>query len=127
MALLGLLSAEAADLFAYVRRPVVRREHEAARSVLLAALLEDVGQTDSLDLVLESRQTVNDLADRKVVAAAQLSGRISSELSYGHSGPREEPLLALADVLAGAVMAQVRGDAQYMAALPADRLRVRAL
>ena len=72
MALLRLLGAEASHLFAYVRRPVIRREHNAVRSLLLDALLEDVGRTDTLDLLIESRQTVNDLSDRKVIARAQL-------------------------------------------------------
>jgi hypothetical protein len=95
-------------------------------SFLLSALLQDVGRTEAFDLLIESRQTVNDLGDRKVIAEAQLSGSTSGDLSYKHTGPMQEPLLALADVLAGAVMAQVRGDSQYLALLPSGRLTVRS-
>jgi hypothetical protein len=100
--MLGVLSDGAVHLFAYVRRPTVRREHERVRAQLLGALLTDLAATPTRDLLIESRQRVNDLKDRHVIATAIRSGRVSPDMNYGHSGPDQEPLLWLADALAGA-------------------------
>lgn len=106
-------------------RPTVRREHERARAQLLTGLLTELAATTTLDLLIESRQHVNDLKDRKVVAAAVTLGQISADLNYAHTGPDQEPLLWLADALAGAGMAQIRGDDHYLASLPRDLLTMR--
>ena len=123
--MLAVLAGGATRLFAHVRRPTVRREHEGVRATLLNALLDDLAKTTTLDLLLESRQRVNDLKDRQVIAGAVADHRISSDINYGHSGPDQEPLLWLADALAGAVMAQVRGDGKFVASLPPGLLMVR--
>lgn len=45
----------------------------------------------ALDLLIESRQRVNHVRDRQVVAAATVAGRISADLNYAHSGPDSDP------------------------------------
>lgn len=108
--MLGVAAAEAAYLVAYVHRPALRRDHESIRAMLLATLLSDLAKNEVIELLIESRQR---------------SGVVSDELDYRHTGPRQEPLLWLADALAGAVTtAQSRKDGSYLAALPGDRLVV---
>lgn len=124
-AMLQVLADDASYLFAYSHRPVVRREHEGARVQLPNALLDDLSDANVLELVLESRQDHNDARDRQVIGSRQQQGDAS--LDYRHDGPRQEPLLWLADALAGAVMSQIRKDNRYVAALPADRLIIRSL
>jgi hypothetical protein len=62
---------------------------------------------------------------RQVIGSRHQQGHAS--LDYRHEGPRQEPLLWLADALAGAVRSQIRKDNRYVAALPADRLTIRTL
>jgi hypothetical protein len=73
--------------------------------------------------VLESRQDHNDARDRQVIGSRRPVADAS--LDYRHEGPRQEPLLWLADALAGAVMSEIRKDGRYVASLPDDRLIVR--
>lgn len=123
-AMLGVAAAEAAYLVTYVHRPALRRDHESIRAMLLATLLSDLAKNEVIELLIESRQEHNDLRDRRVIVNRQRSGVVSDELDYRHTGPRQEPLLWLADALAGAVTAQSRKDGSYLAALPGDRLVV---
>jgi hypothetical protein len=121
--MLQVLADDASYLFAYSHRPVVRREHEWTRAHLLNALLDDLEAANVAEVVLESRQAHNDARDRQVIGAHQQ--KENSILDYRHDGPRQEPLLWLADALAGAVMSQIRKDNRYVAALPSDRLTIR--
>jgi hypothetical protein len=123
--MLRLASDQAAQLIVLACRPTLRREHERARAQLLTDLLEELAPTAALDLLIESRQHVNDLKDRRVIAATIAAARISPELNYGHTGPNQEPLLWLPDALAGAAMAQVRGDGRYLATFPAGLFTMR--
>ena len=123
--MLRVVGLEAAHLFAHVRRPTVRREHERVRTELLGALLNDLSETPTLDLLIESRQHVNDLKDRQVIVSSVVAGETSPEMNYGHAGPNQEPLLWAADALAGAVMAQVRGEGKFLASLPPGLLKLR--
>lgn len=125
MRMLGVVAGEAAHLFGYIRRPTVRREHGRVRKELLGALLMDLTSTGTLDLLIESRQRPNDLKDRQVIARAVAGGQSPTDLNYRHSGPEQEPLLWLADAFAGALMAQVRGDGRFVAALPTSLLAIR--
>jgi hypothetical protein len=122
-----LLAREAEHLIGHVQTRVVRRDHTLVCAHLLAGLLDDLADKGITELVLESRQAANDVMDKEVIAAARRAGRISTDLVYGHQRPSEEPLLWLADALAGAVMARVRGDPGYLASLPATRLVLRGL
>jgi hypothetical protein len=94
------------------------------RSRLLGQLLEGLPPA-VVDVLIESRQAHNDRVDRQVIAAAQRAGRASPDLNYRHARPLEEPLLWLADALAGAVMAGVRKDAQYVERLAGCQLVLR--
>lgn len=120
--MLRVAADEATHLVVRACRPTLRREHEQARAQLLSDLLDDLAATATLDLLIESRQHVNDVKDRQVVAAAVAARRISPDLNYAHTGPDQEALLWLPDALAGAAMAQVRGDGRFLAALPSGLL-----
>jgi hypothetical protein len=121
MAMLDLLVDHAAALHAYASQPAARRDHEVIRARLLTELLTDLPR-GVLDLLIESRQPHNDRADRQVIAAAQRSGGASPDLDYHHARPLSEPLLWLPDALAGAVMARVRKEGQYLERLAGARL-----
>ncbi len=101
--MLGVVADGATSLYGYICRPTVRRDHERNRGELLASPLVDLASTVTLDLLIESRQRPNDLKDRKVIAAAVTAGDVPVDLNYGHTGPDQEPLLWLADALAGAL------------------------
>ena len=123
--MLRVAAEQAVRLIVLACRPIVRRDHERARTQLLTGLLGELAAGTTLDLLIESRQEVNDLKDRKVIAAAVVARQISADLNYAHSGPDQEPLLWLADALAGAGMAHIRGDDRFLARLPADHLTMR--
>jgi len=124
-AMVRVLSEEATSLIAHVRRPCTRGVHEVARAELLRALLGGLRDADVLDLVIESRQAHNDHRDRHMIAEAQRRGDANRDLSYGHADPRQEPLLWLADALAGAVAADVRKRGNYISSLPEGLLVLR--
>lgn len=124
-AMLKVISDGASHLFAYGHRPVVRREHENTRGRLLNALVDDLEAIGVLELVLESRQDHNDAVDRQTIGSRDHP--TASALDYRHDGPRQEPLLWLADALSGAVMAQIRKEGRYVDLLPEGRLTIRGL
>jgi hypothetical protein len=126
-ALTALLAKESTGLFVYGKRPAVRRDHEPARARLLQTMFEDLAPADVLELLIESRQSPNDQKDRHTISALQAAGLASYDLEYIHRLGREEPLLWLADALAGAMLASLKGEGRFLASLPADRLRVRWL
>ena len=121
--MLRLLGEHAAAMVVFTRRPIVRRKAETVRAGLIADLLGELRSTGARELLIESRQAHNDERDRHVIAEAQRSGAAQEDLSYGHGDPRSEPLLWLADALAGAVAADLRrSTTPYLANLPADKL-----
>jgi hypothetical protein len=124
--MLQLLAAEASSLTAYTQRPAARRDHPTTRAALLRTLVADLDGSLVSELLVESRGPRNDARDRQVIATATADAEPTG-LAYGHARPEDEPLLWLADALAGAVSAHVRGDRQYTAALPAERLVMRRL
>lgn len=126
-AMIDVLVNEAASLFAYVQRPAPHRFHERGRAEMLGQLLGDLCRSGAVDLVIESRQSYRDQLDRQTIIQAQAAGTASNDLSYGHVIPAQEPLLWLADALAGAVMASTRKANQYISAFPRSRLTVRRM
>ncbi len=104
---------------AYVCRPVAVRREPRARALCLNGLLWDLWQDDVVELVIESRQEHNDRRDRRTIVGAQRAQRAHPDLSYRFAWPEVEPLLWLADAVAGAVSAAVGERADYTNALGA--------
>ena len=68
-------------------------------------------------VVIESRQERNDRKDRQVLAALAAMD-FDADFRYTHELPQNEPLLWVADALAGAVSADLAGrDREYAARL----------
>lgn len=98
----------------YVHEPLERRGDVRARALCLNALLWDLWQGHVDGLVLESRQEHGDYRDRQTIAHAQRACRASPTLHYGFERPHEEPLLWLADAIAGAATASLVEGADYL-------------
>jgi len=91
----------------------------------LKALLWDAGRLGVDDLVLESRQEHNDQKDRQTIMWAQKAGWASADLRYGFARPRDEPLLWVADAMAGAVSADLAEESDsYLKALQPRQILV---
>ena len=97
----------------YVRESITPRRQARARALCMNALLWDLRQATVAELVFESRQAHGDGADRRTIIAAQRAGRASPELVYRFDRAIDEPLLWMADALAGAASAQVADGADY--------------
>ena len=116
LGMLGLLGEVAAHAVAYRITPAPTRHQNEARDRCLNAMAADLGGVT--ELLLESRDAMNDVRDRRVIAGAVRRGLIAPGVEYGHRRPREEPLLWLADALAGAVLADGRHQRRFFQALP---------
>jgi hypothetical protein len=104
-------------------RGVSDRTTERARRRCLVRLLWELDQRGAGDVVFESRQH-RDADDRRVISAVVHAGHVTSDLGYAFAVPTDEPLLWIADVVAGAAgLAIGDGDARYLDAL-GDRVAV---
>lgn len=112
--MLELMSGLDIEARVYVREPIAPRRQAGARALCLNTLLWDLWQAGVDDLVLESRQVHADGADRRTILAAQRARRASPDLAYRFARAIEEPLLWLADALAGATSAHVADGADYL-------------
>ena len=90
------------------------RAQERARAFSLERLLWELRSLRPGHLVLEARQERNNLRDRRVIAAAQRSGKASTGLTYEFGLPSSEPLLWTADAVASATLADATGRAPAM-------------
>jgi hypothetical protein len=102
------------DARVYVRDPIAPRRQAGARALCLNALLWDLWQAEVDDLVIETRQPHADAADRRTIVAAQRARRASPTLDYRFDRALDEPVLWMADALAGAAAAQVAEGADYL-------------
>jgi hypothetical protein len=92
---------------------------ERARARCLVRLLWELDERGVSDVVLERRQPGND-RDHRTIAGMRRSGWAATDLLYEFSAPRQECLLWLPDVVAGATVPAVAdGDASYLALLGA--------
>lgn len=108
-AMLALLAElPAGSLRAYVAAPCPPRRAERCRRKCLEQLLVDDPATRSL--VIESREPHNDAKDRSFIAAMIRAGACPAGLEYRHSRPHDEPLLWLADAVAGIVSAAASSE-----------------
>jgi hypothetical protein len=106
----------------YVHEPLASRGDGRARSLCLNALLWDLWQRRVDELVVESRQEHGDYRDRQTIAFAQRARAASPILRYRFERPHHEPLLWLADAIAGAATASLADGAPYLKHL-GDRVR----
>lgn len=98
----------------YVRAPIAPRRQAGARALCMNALIWDLWQAGVDSLVLESRQAHGDAADRRTILDAQRARRASPNLTYRFARAMDEPILWMADALAGAASAQVADGATYL-------------
>jgi hypothetical protein len=125
VAMLRLIAAEASAAVALVATPQPSAATEQARQQLLRELAVSLAARHRpLELALESREPHNDHRDRHTLATARQRGEIPGDLAYSHSLPSGEPLLWLADGLAGAVRASLLGDRHYVELLTPGQLRL---
>jgi hypothetical protein len=97
------------DAVVVVTTPVTPRRSERARRHCLLRLLWELEQRGVGDVLLESRRE-RDVTDREVIGHGHRSGHVSAALRHEFGRPKDEPLLWLADVVAGAVARAVAED-----------------
>lgn len=124
-AMMELIAAQAADAHALVMSPCPLRERESVRQALLTELATVVSRHPAVEVTIESRDSHNDRLDRASLIRARQAGAMNDDTSYVHRQPVQEPLLWLADALAGAVRAGTLHDATYLRLLPEDLLTLR--
>lgn len=127
-AMMQLIADEALEAYAVVASPCPTRQRETIRQRLLTELAVMVASRPAVELTIESRDSRNDRFDRSTLIQARRDGRVADDLAYVHRRPTEEPLLWLADGLAGAARAGLLlRNATWLQALPVGLLHVRRL
>ena len=121
-AMLAVVVQHAVGCLAYVATPARGRAQEAIRQGFLHRLVQDLARHQTIDLVVESRQHHNDQRDSSTLIRARQE--LSVDLGYTHLTPADDPLLWMADAIAGAVLGQARKDGRYVTALPSGLLTV---
>jgi hypothetical protein len=88
-------------------------------------MLWDFRDEGVTDVVFESREAHNDRKDAKNIAQAKRAGRAPDVFRYSFMRPQGEPLLWIADAIAGASSAHVAGEElTYLAGLPEGTIRI---
>jgi hypothetical protein len=107
--------------------PVAAKRQERARARLLTTLVADLAAEGVGHVVIEARQERLNRRDRSTLIAAK-KAEIISGLTYEHVDKRDEPLLWLADVLAGALSLHLAGDdSTFFVQLGTSLLHVRTI
>ena len=121
-AMLELIAATSDLQIVVVSRPVHPRRQERARARCTESLLAQlqVLHPPVRDVVFESRTDVLDRRDGARIEGLRASMRIGPGLRFSFA-TKAEPLLWIADAVAGAESARVGGDERYAQALD-DRL-----
>jgi hypothetical protein len=86
------------------REPIARR-----RAKCLATLVAELDAGGVDHLLLESRSAAQDNQDLRLIARMQASRRLPNSLRVDHARGASEPLLWIADIVAGAFGTAVRG------------------
>jgi hypothetical protein len=112
---------------AVVAPSVEGRKWERARRQCLVRLMWELEQRAERVVVLESRAGRRDLEDARLLVAARRSGHAGRGVHYRFVRPTDEPLLWVADIVAGVVgVATLEGDTRFLDLL-GDRVSVIAL
>ena len=96
-----------------VGAPVNPRRQERARRQCIEALLYHLESAGTAHVLLETRNATADRRDIAAVDQFRARGVISHAIRVDHGRPSEEPLLWLADIVAGAVSAAEGGEPAY--------------
>lgn len=125
----GQLATAVGDLglsaVAVVGIPVDHRRQDRARRLCLERLLWELQGRSVTRVHAESRQPERDRADTRALAAFRRSGILPAHVSFEHARPLQEECLWLADIVAGAVLAGLRGDSRYRKSLDETLREVR--
>ncbi len=100
-----------------VGSPVPARRQERARAMCLARLVVECHGLDVRELVLESRSQALNARDLKTVIGARYLLPKGADLTVTHAPGFTEPLLWIADIVAGAVRLHHQGDGRCRDAL----------
>lgn len=106
---------------AVIGAPVDRRRQDRARRKCLETLLWELGGHRVDQVRVESRGPVRDRADIAVLAGFRAGGVLASTVRFEHGRPEQDEGLWLPDIVAGAVLAGVRGDDRYRKVLTVVR------
>lgn len=99
---------------------------DRARALCVGSLVWDLKQLEVGHVVFESRQDHNDRKDANTIEQARRAGTAGAQLTYAFSRPQGEPLLWMADALAGAISAHVAdANSAYLEQLPAELITLR--
>lgn len=113
----------AVDGRVFACRGLEGHKEKRARALCMNTMLWDLWKDDVGEVVIESRQEHNDQRDRATISRAQRARQASPSLRYGFARPVTDPVLWLADALAGAAAASLADDAPYLDVL-GDRVRI---
>lgn len=93
-------------------------KQERARRSCLKRLLYELDAAEVHNLVMDSRGPAGDARDLKMVATCRANRAIGTQLRISHAKPHTEPLLWVADAVAGAVGLEALGtETRYWDAL----------
>ena len=98
-------------------------QHERARTRCLKTLLAELSRLEVDQVILESRGAARDRRDRGVVTGLRVAGDLRRTVRVEWMGPREQELLWLPDIVAGAVTRWLDGQPEYFRLL-ADQVRM---
>lgn len=125
-AMLELVAA--LDVMAIVQAsfPCGRKRQNQARRSCLTSLLGDLASHQVGQVVIEHRDEAGDRLDRQTFVAAKHGG--IAEVAYGFRAGADEPLLWVADAIAGAVSGHLAGwTSTYYERLAPNLLLLRRL
>jgi hypothetical protein len=97
--------------------PVHRSKQERARRCCLERLYYELALIGVTEVCLESRNATPDLRDLRLVDYARDKGLIPRGFKVGFARPRDEPMLWIPDVVAGASTAARLGEPRWLLAL----------
>ncbi len=114
-AMVGLVASLGLRCFVVVASSVPPARQERARALCTAALLSELEALDPpvTDLVVESRTAALDSADARRIAGLRISRHLGLDLHCPFR-TKAEPLLWLADAVAGAASADLAGVPDYL-------------
>jgi len=122
----GLAVMRAAELvgLSVYRLDVPRTASERARQHAMWNLVEIMRSRDVHDLVFEARERSQNKKDERTLHSISRARVSANVFRYAFARPLEEPLLWLADYLAGAIGEQLRdgGNGRFLESLPDELL-----